>query len=80
MIIYGDLASGNCPKVKWTADLLGLPYDWVATDIMKGESRTPDYLAKFPQGQVPAVAWPPQAGGDGRTRAQSNEVSRVNCC
>jgi glutathione S-transferase len=76
MIIYGDLASGNCLKVKWTADLLGLPYDWVATDIMKGESRTPDYLAKFPQGQVPAVAWPSKGGEAGRTLAQSNAIIR----
>ena len=71
MRIYGDLGSGNCLKVKWTVERLGLPYDWVPIDIMKGESRTPDYLAKFPQGQVPAVEWP-----DGRCLAQSNAIIR----
>ena len=25
--IYGDRRSGNCLKVKWTADYLGLDYD-----------------------------------------------------
>jgi glutathione S-transferase len=71
MKIYGDAISGNCQKVKWTADLLGLPYTWVPTDVVKGETRTPEYLAKFPQGQVPAVEF-----DDGRTLAQSNAIIR----
>ena len=71
MKIYGDLKSGNCLKVKWTADHLGLRYTWVPVDIMQGESRTPAYLAKFPQGQVPAVEL-----DDGRTLAQSNATIR----
>lgn len=71
MIIHGDLKSGNCLKVKWTADYLRLPYTWVPVDIMKGETRTPAYLAKFPQGQVPAIAF-----DDGRTLAQSNAIIR----
>jgi glutathione S-transferase len=71
MIIYGDLGSGNCLKVKWTADALGLAYTWRSVDIMKGETHTRDYLAKFPQGQVPAVEF-----DDGRTLAQSNAIIR----
>jgi glutathione S-transferase len=71
MQIYGDVISGNCLKVKWTADALGVPYTWVAVDIMKDETRTPDFLALFPQGQVPAVAF-----DDGRTLAQSNAIIR----
>jgi glutathione S-transferase len=71
MRIFGDLNSGNCLKVKWTADRLGLAYDWTPVDIMTGESRTPAYLAKFPQGQVPSVDF-----GDGRTLAQSNAIIR----
>ena len=71
MIIHGDLKSGNCLKVKWTADALGVTYTWAAVDIMRGESRTPAYLAKFPQGQVPAIEL-----GDGRTLAQSNAIIR----
>jgi glutathione S-transferase len=71
MKIYGDVISGNCLKVKWTADAIGRPYTWVPVDIMKGETRTSDYLAKFPQGQVPAVEF-----DDGRTLAQSNAIIR----
>jgi glutathione S-transferase len=71
MKIHGDLNSGNCLKVKWTADALGLRYTWVPVDIMKGENRTPNFLARNPQGQVPAIEL-----DDGRTLAQSNAIIR----
>jgi glutathione S-transferase len=71
MIIYGDLASGNCLKVKYTADLLRLPYTWVSVDITKGESRIPEFLARNPQGQVPTIELT-----DGRVLAQSNAIIR----
>lgn len=67
--IYGDIQSGNCLKVKYTADHLAIPYDWVEVDIMKGESRTPDFLAMNPQGQVPVMRLP-----DGQALAQSNAI------
>ncbi len=69
MKIYGDLVSGNCLKAKYTADYLGIPYSWEAVDIMKGESRTADYLAINPAGQVPALVL-----DDGRVLAQSNAI------
>ncbi|TAJ70820.1 MAG: glutathione S-transferase family protein [Phenylobacterium sp.] len=69
MKIYGDSISGNCLKVRWTADFLGLKYDWIETDILKGESRTPAYLAINPAGQAPAVIL-----DDGRPLAQSNAI------
>lgn len=69
--IYGDAASGNCQKVRLVANHLSLPYTWVAIDITKGESRTADYLAKFPHGQVPAIEL-----DDGRRLAQSNAIMR----
>lgn len=71
MRIYGDLRSGNCLKVKYTADYLGLEYTWVDVDIMQGESRTAAFLAHNPQGQVPAVVF-----DDGRALAQSNAIIR----
>ncbi|WP_309606106.1 glutathione S-transferase family protein [Phenylobacterium sp.] len=69
MKIYGDSISGNCLKVKWVADSLGLSYDWIETDIMAGQSRTPAYLAINPAGQVPALVL-----DDGRPLAQSNAI------
>jgi glutathione S-transferase len=71
MRIFGDLGSGNCLKVKYTADHLGLPYAWVPVDIMKGESRTPEFLARFPLGRIPAVEF-----HDGRRLAESNAILR----
>ena len=65
MKIYGDLGSGNCLKVKYTADKLGLAYDWVPIDTMKGETRTPDFLARFPMARIPGVEFP-----DGRRLAE----------
>ena len=69
MKIYGDSISGNCLKVKWVADSLGLSYTWIETDILAGQSRTPEYLAMNPAGQVPAVVL-----DDGRPLAQSNAI------
>jgi len=67
--VFGDSISGNCLKVKWTAERIGLPYRWVETDILKGESRTPDFLARNPAGQVPLIILE-----DGRAIAQSNAI------
>lgn len=69
MKIYGDSISGNCLKVKWTADRLGLAYDWIEIDVLKAETRTPAFLALNPAGQVPAVIL-----DDGRPLAQSNAI------
>jgi glutathione S-transferase len=71
MKIYGDLGSGNCLKVKYTADRLGLPYTWVPINTMKGETRTPEFLARFPMARIPAVEF-----ADGRRLAESNAIIR----
>jgi len=69
MKIYGDSFSGNCLKVKWVADSLGLSYSWIEVDIIAGQSRTPQFLAMNPAGQVPVVVL-----GDDRCLAQSNAI------
>jgi glutathione S-transferase len=69
MRIYGDSISGNCLKVKWTADHLGLTYEWIETDILNAETRTSEFLALNPAGQVPVVVL-----DDGRPLAQSNAI------
>jgi glutathione S-transferase len=71
MIIHGDLGSGNCLKVKWTAEHLRLPYTWVDVNIMKGEAKTPAFLAMNPAGQTPVVDF-----GSGKYLAQSNAIIR----
>ena len=67
--IYGDSISGNCLKVKWTADHLDVPYDWTETAVLTGATRTPAYLAMNPAGQVPLAIL-----ADGRPLAQSNAI------
>ncbi len=67
--IYGDRRSGNCLKVKWTADYLGLDYDWHEIDVVKGETRSDDFLAINPAGQVPCLE-----RSDGRIQAQTNAI------
>jgi glutathione S-transferase len=67
--IYGDSISGNCLKVKWTADLIGLSYDWIETSVLAGETRTPAFLALNSAGQVPTVVF-----DDDRVLAQSNAI------
>jgi len=71
MKIYGDKISGNCLKVKWVCDRLSLPYTWIDVDILKGESRTLQFLKMNGAGQVPAVLF-----DDGRALAQSNAIIR----
>ncbi|MEM9014522.1 MAG: glutathione S-transferase family protein [Pseudomonadota bacterium] len=67
--LYGDPISGNCLKAKWTADYLGVDYDWVSLDIMNGDTRTEDFLNINPFGQVPSALLP-----DGRIVTQSNAI------
>jgi len=69
LTIYGDSISGNCLKVKWTADHCGIPYRWIETDVLKAQTRTPEFLAMNPAGQVPLVILE-----DGRPLAQSNAI------
>jgi glutathione S-transferase len=52
---YGDIESGNCYKVYLVLHLLGLPHRWVKIDVVKKESRTPEFLTKNPTGKVPLL-------------------------
>ena len=48
--------SGNCYKIRLTAALLGLPIERREYDIMKGETRTPEFLAKVnANGRIPVL-------------------------
>src|ERR1700733_580589 len=69
MTIFGDSISGNCLKVKFVAERLGLPYDWVEISVLKGETRTPEFLAMNPAGQVPVVRF-----ADNGVLTQSNAI------
>src|SRR5580704_6143229 len=53
--LYDYLPSGNGYKVRLLLTQLAIPFELVERDIIKGETRTPDFLAKFPNGRIPAV-------------------------
>jgi glutathione S-transferase len=67
--VYGFSSSGNCHKVKLLLEQLGRQYRWVETDSSRGETRTPDFLAKNPNGRVPLLEL-----DDGRRMAESNAI------
>ncbi len=69
LTIYGDSISGNCLKVKFVCDRLAIAYRWIETSVLKGETRTMEFLAMNPAGQVPVVKL-----ADGRVLAQSNAI------
>ena len=53
MRVYGDVRSGNCYKIKLLCALLGIEHEWIAVDIMQGETRSDSFLAMNPNGQIP---------------------------
>src|SRR5213082_654478 len=67
--LYSMQRSGNSYKVRLALALLNAPYRAIEIDILRGESRTPDFLAKNPNGQVPLLEVAP-----GRYLAESNAI------
>ncbi len=53
--LYQMQDSGNCYKIRLLMSLLNLNYEIVEVDILKGESRTEDFLEKNPNGRVPTL-------------------------
>ncbi|ANB19215.1 glutathione S-transferase family protein [Dokdonella koreensis] len=67
--VYGMARSGNCYKVQLLLEQLGRPYRWVEIDSAGGQTRTPAFLAKNPNGKVPLLEC-----DDGRLLAESNAI------
>jgi glutathione S-transferase len=67
--IYGDVASGNCYKIKLIASLLDIKHEWVHVDIINGGASTQEFLLKNPNGKVPVLALE-----DGRFLSESNAI------
>jgi glutathione S-transferase len=55
MRLYDFLPSGNGYKVRLALRWLGIPFEYVEIDILKGQSRTPAFLAKNSFGQIPVL-------------------------
>ncbi|HVO00357.1 MAG TPA: glutathione S-transferase family protein [Steroidobacteraceae bacterium] len=67
--LYDYLDSGNGYKVRLALSQLRIPYRYVELDIMRGETRTPEFLAKNPDGRIPLLEL-----DDGRYLAQSDAI------
>jgi glutathione S-transferase len=67
--LYSMQRSGNCYKVRLALAQIGIAHRIVEVDILKGETHTPDFLAKNPNGQVPLLEVTP-----GRFLPESNAI------
>lgn len=67
--VHGYSVSGNCHKVRLLLEQLGRDYRWLETDSSRGQTRTPGYLAKNPNGKVPMLEL-----DDGRVLVESNAI------
>jgi len=55
MTLYDFNGSGNGFKVRLLLAQLGIAYTLVERDILKGETRTPEFLEKNPNGRIPTL-------------------------
>jgi glutathione S-transferase len=67
--LYDYLPSGNGYKVRLLLSQLQIPFERIELDIIKGNTRTPGFLRKFPNGRIPAVEF-----DDGRRLFESNAI------
>jgi glutathione S-transferase len=66
--LYDSAISGNSYKVRLVAAQLGVPLCIVPVDILRGESRTAEFLARNPNGRTPVI------DDDGFVLAESNAI------
>ena len=69
LVLHDNLGSGNAYKVRLLLSHLYRPFKRIEYDVTKGETRTPEFLARNPDGRIPLLEFP-----DGRVLAQSNAI------
>jgi glutathione S-transferase len=69
MHLFDYLDSGNGFKVRLLLAQLGMQYEWTNVDIDKGETRTPEFLERNPNGRIPTLLL-----DDGTYLAESNAI------
>lgn len=67
--LHDYLESGNGYKVRLLLHQLEIPYQRIEHDILRGETRTPGFLAKNPNGRIPLLELE-----DGSCLAESNAI------
>jgi len=69
MKLYDYLPSGNGYKVRLLLAHLGADFEWEPVDILRGQSRTAEFLRLNPNGRIPLLALE-----DGSCLAESNAI------
>ena len=69
MRLFDYRDSGNGYKIRLLLSHLRRDYEWVGVDITKGETRTPEFLARNPNGRIPMLEL-----DDGTHLAESNAI------
>jgi glutathione S-transferase len=69
LTLYGMNSSGNCYKPRLLMAKLGIEFRHVEVNSIMGETHTPKFLAKNPNGKVPLLELE-----DGRVLAESNAM------
>ncbi|HET9865172.1 MAG TPA: glutathione S-transferase family protein [Steroidobacteraceae bacterium] len=69
MHLFDYLDSGNGYKVRLLLAQLGMQYQWTELDIDKGQTRTPEFLRRNPNGRIPTLQL-----DDGTCLAESNAI------
>lgn len=67
--LYDFLPSGNGYKVRLLLSQLDIPCERIELNILKGETRTPEFLSKNPNGKIPVLETHP-----GQFLAESNAI------
>ncbi len=55
LTLYDYMDSGNGYKCRLVLAHLGIPFKLVECDILKGETRTPEFLKRNPNGRIPTL-------------------------
>ena len=69
MRLYDYWESGNGYKVRLLLQQLGIAHERIELDILKGETRSQEFLAKNPNGRIPLIEL-----DDGRILVESNAI------
>ncbi|MBH8562177.1 glutathione S-transferase family protein [Nostoc sp. CENA67] len=67
--LYDFLPSGNGYKIRLLLTQMGMPFERIEINILKGETRTPEFLSKNPNGKIPVLEIEP-----GKYLAESNAI------
>ncbi|HVS25092.1 MAG TPA: glutathione S-transferase family protein [Gammaproteobacteria bacterium] len=69
MHLFDNLDSGNGYKIRLLLAQLGQSYEWTNLDLDAGESRTPQFLKRNPNGRIPTLEL-----DDGTNLAESDAI------